>query len=94
MLEWLNPDWDQAVKKYENIWRRLIQILAGRGCHEAEDLSDEVIDRVVAKIDDVTKNYEGDRVLLLRRSQKSSARILETQTSSRSPEPIWPPVPR
>ena len=60
MLEWLNPDRDQAVKKYEKIRCRLIEILAGRGCHEAEDLSDEVIDRVVAKIDDVTKNYEGD----------------------------------
>jgi RNA polymerase sigma factor (sigma-70 family) len=60
MLEWLNADRDDAIRKYEKIYHRLIEILASRGCHEAEDLADEIIDRVVNKIDEVSKNYEGD----------------------------------
>lgn len=60
MLGWLNPDPEEAVKSYEKIRRRLIEILSSRGCHEPEDWTDKVIDRVVAKVDEVTKNYEGD----------------------------------
>jgi DNA-directed RNA polymerase specialized sigma24 family protein len=60
MLDWLNADRQQAGRKYEAIRRRLTEILAGRGCHEAEDLADETIDRVVSKIDAVVQDYEGD----------------------------------
>ena len=60
MLDWLNADRQQAGMKYETIRRRLTEILASRGCHEAEDIADEAIDRVVSKIDMVMKDYVGD----------------------------------
>lgn len=92
MLEWLNPDRDQAVKKYEKIRRRLIEIMAGRGCHEAEDLSDEVIDRVVAKIDDVTKNYEGDPAYYFYGvAKKVLLEYWKPKPLPDPPDPVWPP---
>ena len=60
MLDWLNPDRERAGRKYEAIRRRLIEILASRGCYEAEYWADQTIDRVVSKIDEVAKDYEGD----------------------------------
>jgi len=60
MLEWLNPDREQAGVKLEKIRRRLSEMLASRGCYEADYWADETIDRVVLKIDEVVKNYEGD----------------------------------
>jgi DNA-directed RNA polymerase specialized sigma24 family protein len=63
MLNWLADDRDQAAKKYESIRRRIIEILGSRGCPEAEHWADVTIDRVVSKIDKITKNYEGDPAL-------------------------------
>jgi DNA-directed RNA polymerase specialized sigma24 family protein len=60
MLSWLDADRDQAGKKYEKIRRRLIEIFAGRGCREAEDLADETINRVAIKSQDVAEGYVGD----------------------------------
>ncbi|MCA1633612.1 MAG: hypothetical protein LC802_07820 [Acidobacteria bacterium] len=60
MLEWLDPDRERAGNKHEQIRRRLIEILASRGCHEPEQWADETITRVVLKIDEVVKNFEGD----------------------------------
>lgn len=60
MLDWLNTDRERAARKYETIRRRLIETLASRGCHEADYWADKTIDRVVSKIDEVVKGYEGD----------------------------------
>jgi DNA-directed RNA polymerase specialized sigma24 family protein len=60
LLAWLDPDRDRAAIKYEEIRRRLIKILVSKGCWEAEDLADEVMDRVSERADEIAKTHEGD----------------------------------
>ena len=91
-LEWLNPNRDEAIEKYEKIRRRLIEILAGRGCPEAEDLSNEVMDRVIAKIDEVTKNYEGDPAYYFYGvAKKVLLEYWKPKVLPDLPSPVWPP---
>ena len=59
LLDWLDADRDQAAQKYESIRIRLIKILQARGCHTAEELADETIDRVMKKPDEFFDTYEG-----------------------------------
>jgi DNA-directed RNA polymerase specialized sigma24 family protein len=65
LLAWLGPDRDSAGDRYEDVRHRLIRIFTQRGCHEAEDLADETINRVVKKIaeTDLTDTYDGDPAL-------------------------------
>ena len=63
LLSWLNPDREQAGKKYEDIRRCLIKIFTCRGCLTPEDLTDETIDRVVRKAPELAGNYVGDPAL-------------------------------
>jgi len=60
MLKWLGDDRDAAGKKYEEIRENLIRLFTWRGCYNAEELSDEVINRVTVKIEDLLAHYEGD----------------------------------
>jgi DNA-directed RNA polymerase specialized sigma24 family protein len=60
LLGWLNPNREQAGLLYENIRRRLVTILTCRGCHEPEDLADEVINRVVKRLKDIESVFQGD----------------------------------
>jgi DNA-directed RNA polymerase specialized sigma24 family protein len=60
LLDWLDVDRERAGRKYEEIRVRLIKIFTCRGCSEAEELADETINRVVAKIGDIAADYEGD----------------------------------
>src|SRR5207237_9611124 len=60
LLDWLDADRNRAGIKYEEIRHRLIKVLTGRGCMGAEDLADETLNRVAARIGDVTCAYEGD----------------------------------
>src|SRR2546426_439546 len=60
LLDWLNADRNRAGIRYEEIRSRLIKVFIGRGCMAAEDLADETINRVAARIGDVTRDYEGD----------------------------------
>jgi RNA polymerase sigma factor (sigma-70 family) len=40
-----------------------MKIFTCRGCTEAEDLADETINRVTAKVEEVAENYSGDPAL-------------------------------
>lgn len=60
LLNWLDPDRDRAAIKYEEIRHSLINIFSWRGFKDAEDLADETISRVTAKVHEVSKNWEGD----------------------------------
>jgi DNA-directed RNA polymerase specialized sigma24 family protein len=61
LLLWLNKDdREQAAGDYENIRRRLIRMFISRGCYEAEDVADHVIDRVIRKLDQL-HDYVGPR---------------------------------
>ena len=56
-LAWLDPDPDEAARKFERIQSRLIQIFIARGCIDAEALADEVLNRVCVRIDQVKLKY-------------------------------------
>ena len=60
LLAWLDPDRDEAGRKYETIRRRLIKLFVCRGCCEAEELADETINRVTLKVEAIREHYVGD----------------------------------
>lgn len=63
LLSWLDPDREKAGAKYEAIRTRLIKLFTCRGCHEAEDLADETINRVTSKLGELIGTYQGDPAL-------------------------------
>ncbi len=60
MLEWLDDDLEKAGQAYESIRIRLTKIFYARGCHTAEELADETIDRVTKKMDKLIHTYKGN----------------------------------
>ncbi len=62
LLDWLDPEREIAGQKYEEIRRRLIKLFTCRSCHEPEDLTDETINRVTRKLQELTSESAGDRV--------------------------------
>ena len=63
LLAWLNPDREQAGRRYEEIRRRLIKIFARRGCWEAEELADETLRRVELNVHKVAPDWVNDPAL-------------------------------
>jgi DNA-directed RNA polymerase specialized sigma24 family protein len=63
LLAWLGAGPEEAGRRYEEIRRSLIKIFTCRGCHEPEDMADETINRVVAKLPDIEADYTGERAL-------------------------------
>jgi DNA-directed RNA polymerase specialized sigma24 family protein len=60
LLNWLDADRERAATKYEAIRLRLIKIFICRRCSEAEELADETINRVAARVKEIIKEYQGD----------------------------------
>src|ERR1043166_3680616 len=60
LLDWLDADREVAARKYETIRLRLVKIFVCRGCADAEDLADETINRVVAKLPEIAADYVGE----------------------------------
>lgn len=60
LLAWLDPAPGQAARRYEDIRGRLIRIFIWRGYADAEDLADEVINRVAARLGELGDGYVGD----------------------------------
>jgi RNA polymerase sigma factor (sigma-70 family) len=103
LLNWLDSDRESAGRKYEAIRLRLIKIFTCRGCSEAEELADETINRVIAKIADVSFEYEGNPALYfygfapnlhheyLRRNRLKAAAVSvedDNQFSVCAPQPV------
>lgn len=63
LLLWLDPNREQAGKKYEEIRRRLIKLFTCRGCRASEELADETINRVTKKVQELADTYNGDPAL-------------------------------
>jgi DNA-directed RNA polymerase specialized sigma24 family protein len=59
LLKWLDPDPEEAGKKYETIQRGLITLFTCRSCSEPEKLADEVIDRVAKKLPSIQDGFIG-----------------------------------
>ena len=63
LLRWLDPDREKAGLKYEAIRSGLIKVFTCRGYPDAEDLTDETINRVIVRIVDLAETYEGNPAL-------------------------------
>ena len=59
LLSWLDADRERAAEKYEKIRLKLIKFFVYRGCTEAEELTDETINRVTRKVRQFAKTYVG-----------------------------------
>lgn len=57
------PDRERGAEKYEKIRSRIIRIYRNRGCHLAEEIADEAIERVGRMVKRIRPNYEGDPAL-------------------------------
>lgn len=62
LLDWLDADREKAGIKYEQIRQRLIKFFQGRACPVAEDLADESINRVASRVNEIQKDFTGDRL--------------------------------
>ena len=60
LLSWLHPDRETAGAKYEQIRQTLINIFVKRGCSPAEEMTDEAINRVIGRLDEIKSTYVGD----------------------------------
>ncbi|MGH9872439.1 MAG: RNA polymerase sigma factor [Pyrinomonadaceae bacterium] len=87
LLDWLDPNREGAGRKYEDIRLRLIKIFTCRGCHEAEDLTDETLNRVSKKLPEIRNNYEGDPA----RYFYGVANKVHLEYVRRKPVPLPPP---
>jgi DNA-directed RNA polymerase specialized sigma24 family protein len=63
LLDWLDPNRESAGRKYEDLRRRLTQLFVCRGCFEADQLTDDTIDRVAKKVPQIADTYVGDPAL-------------------------------
>ena len=89
LLDWLDPDREQAGIKYEDIRKRLIKIFTGRACVEAEDLADETINRVTSRLSEIKEEFKGDRA----RYFSGVANKVSTEYMRRKPPQPPPPPP-
>ncbi len=61
LLDWLNPDREEAGKEYEKIHSKLIKGFKDHNCTQsvAENLADETINRVAKKLPEIEAIYIG-----------------------------------
>jgi RNA polymerase sigma factor (sigma-70 family) len=60
LLNWLDTDREGAGMKYETIRSGLLRIFVSKGLNDAEDLVDETINRVIARLPDIKDKYVGE----------------------------------
>jgi DNA-directed RNA polymerase specialized sigma24 family protein len=60
LLAWLDPDREVAGSKYEVIRSGLVRVFVSKGLNDAEDLADETINRVIARLPDIQGTYCGE----------------------------------
>lgn len=60
ILDWLNPDRNEAANVYLQLRNDLTKIFAWNRCPDPDGLTDEVLDRVARKVHDVRPTFQGD----------------------------------
>jgi DNA-directed RNA polymerase specialized sigma24 family protein len=60
LLTWLDADRECAGRKYETIRSGLLRVFISKGLNDAEDLADETINRVIARLTDIKDSYCGE----------------------------------
>ena len=85
ILEWLNPDRNEAANSYVQLRNDLTKIFAWNRCPDPDGLTDEVFDRVARKVHDVRPNFEGNPKLffygIARNLLKESPKRIKKQVS-------------
>ena len=87
LLAWLDPDRERAGQKYEWIRLKLIKIFRCRGCTTPEDLTDETINRVTRKLQEIADIYVGDPALYF----YGVAHKVILEHVKKRPDPLPPP---
>ena len=90
LLTWLNPNRDLAAKKYREIYDTLVRLFSWRGYHDAEELADEVVDRVMVKAKGFVETYVGDPALYFYGVAKNVSRERDRRVPN---EPLTPNLP-
>ena len=91
LLDWLDPNREEAAGKYEIIRFRLIKYFACNGCGDDDDvLADKTIDRVMRKLDlgEIPEPFTGDKTLYFFAFAKN---VRQEHFDSRKPREIPPP---
>lgn len=66
ILLWLGEDRNSGAQRYEEIRQKLIILFRYRGCHSAEELADETIDRTARIVLRPDFRYQGDPIAYFR----------------------------
>jgi DNA-directed RNA polymerase specialized sigma24 family protein len=91
LLKWLDPDRDKAGEQYEAIRHRLVTFFYGRGCLEADELTDRTITVVADKVPQLIDHYEGKPVYyFIGVARKIYQEYLRSER--RTPRPTPPPA--
>src|SRR5687768_4349440 len=57
LLEWLDPNRDEAALRFEQIRGGLIRMFVSKGLMDAEFYADETVDRVIKRLPEIRENY-------------------------------------
>ena len=57
LLEWLDPNRDEAARQYEQIRAGLIRMFVSKGVTDAEFYTDVTVDRVIKKLPEIRDSY-------------------------------------
>lgn len=60
LLRWLDANRETAAHKYQVIHAGLIRIFVSKGFSDAENLADETVNRVAARVPDIAREYVGE----------------------------------
>ena len=63
LLGWLDADRELAARKYRELHGSLVKIFSWRGHHDAEELADEVMNRIAHRAEELSATYVGDPAL-------------------------------
>ena len=92
-LYWLDRDRAEAAEQYEETRRLLIKLFMRWGCTEAEEQTDEAIDRVIRRVQEMADTYVGERkpyLVAVARNVFREWLVLRRRTE---PLPLDPPNP-
>jgi len=89
-LSWLDGDVEAAALRYRDVHRRLIKVVANRGCDHPEEVADEAIDRVVLKIDSLFTVAQDKRIAYI---QGVANNVVREHMRARLPPRKMPPRP-
>jgi len=88
-LFWLDPNRDEAARKYEAIRRKLMKYFTVRNCADVEELADIIIERVIRKVPEIVESYVGEPALYF----YGVARNVYMERCRPKPPPVVLPVP-